>query len=458
MIHWVMGILSVMVTWLIGYNLVATCLRTERYFQLSLGWPLGSGVVSLLVFAVYLCGGALGGWFIFAQLLVLAGTIVLRRACRQACVTIDTPPPLFSNFAGAWLLRALLGLVLLAVLVRAITSPALRFDEIHDWGFKALSTAVLGKPFQDRWPLMLFPNHIPFLGASVHLAMPSPRETVVHIIPFMYYLSLAGCFHYAVVYMTRERAWALPLTFLLLMGMPELQVQSDRLVCDLPMASIMFASFVCALFWVENGRWPCALLAGLLAGLCAWTKTDGIILAAGTGGALVVGGWLEKERRSQVIRAALIFGGAALLVIAPWYLFLHLADVALDSSGHVGSFQADRWPIILHRAGLTIQRYYVLSTLAFVLFLLSAWYKCRKGRALVIIVVVAAGFFHALFPLFLLPDDAFGGWQRFMRVGISRYFLHFAPVMMVAIAAVAYCPWFRPLTRLFRLFMLGRNK
>jgi len=457
MIHWITGILSIVLTWTIGYTLVATFLRSERYLQWSLGWPLGSGIISLLVFFVYLCGGTLGGWFLFAQILLLAATIFFRRTYSGTVVKIKSESVAFSHFAGAWVLRGLLVFVCFAVLLHAITTPALRFDEIHDWGFKALSTALLGKPFQDRWPLMLFPNHIPFISASIHAAMPAPRETVTHLVPFMFYISLLGCFHYAVVYLTRQRAWGLPLTFLLVLGMPELQIQSDRLVCDLPMATVMFASFICCLFWIDTGRWPGALLSGLFAGICAWTKTDGLILAAGVGGAFLIGGWLEKDRRSQLIRACLIFGGMVILVVAPWYIFLAFADIGIESSGHLSSFQADRWPIILRRVGLTLQRKYVLSTLAFVLFLLSCWYKGVRGRKAVIIITIAAGFFHALFPLFLLPADAFGGWQRFMRVGISRYFLHFAPLMMVSIAAVAYCPWFRPLTRVFQLFVLGKN-
>jgi hypothetical protein len=458
MINMLPGILGLILTWMTGYILVSAFVRTATYFRLCLGWLVGAGITSLAVFVQFLAGGRMSPWFLLLQLaLLIIAAMLNRKNCRRAELWITTEPA-WTNFIGAWALRLLMLFMLFSVFVHAITCPALRFDEIHDWGFKALSTALLGKPFQDRWPLMLFPNHIPFLGASVHAVMPAPRETLTHVIPFMYLVSLLGCFHFAAVYFSRSRAWGLPMTLILLTGAPKLMVHADRLLCDLPLAAEFLASFVMAAFWLRTGSRVWLLLSGILAGLCAWTKTDGLLLAAGLGAAMLPAGLLQPARRSGIIKTLIYWGLAVAIIVGPWYIFLMFQEIGMESSGHLGAFHPERWLTICRRALLTIDRYYTIPFILLLVFLPGLYRRQTRVESLFLLATILVGFFHALFPLFLLPEDAFGGWHRFMRVGITRYFLHFMPLLALAPAFVSQVPWLKPFTRVFALVMYGRNR
>ncbi len=448
MIH---GVASLVVTWLTGYLLVTALTKGKWSLSASLGWLFGSGITSLSMFGIYLSGGNLLSWFPVVQGTLLLVSVVLR--CRAKPV-LNLIPPEASESRLSWIgyvLAVLLAMLLASVFVHGITTPALRFDEVHNWGFKALSTAHYGEPFQDKWRYMMFPNNIPFIGASVHMYLAEPRETLTHLVPFLFLLSLLGCFHHAVVWLSGRAHWGLPLTLFLVLGVPDVMIEGDRLTCDLALAALTMSAVVFALHWLDSGRVFAAVLCGVTCGLCMWTKTEGLMLAAGVAGAVVVGALCDTERRRRVLRHGMLWSACVLAVIGPWYLFLRTEGVGMESSGHLGTLELGRWPLIADSLRLNAFKVNLLPTVAFLVFLVGGSFGGKWRTKVFLTLVVIAGLLHAATPCLLVPDNAFGGWRNFTKVGIPRYALHYVAVMLLSLTAVAGARWLGPLDRVFML-------
>ena len=455
-IDWITGIAYLAVSGWMGFNVVRALTGRHLLLALAGGWLLGLGAASLGIFWIYLLGGTVSGALPWLQLTLL-GLSLAFLSVRRGKADPVTSPARFSVYPAAWMMRLLLAFLCLSVLLQAITSPALRFDEIHNWGFKALSTVVEDRPFQGYWPFMLFPNHVPFAAAGMMSYMQQPLETAAHLIPFLCYVCLLGCFHVAAVEASGRTYWGLPLTCLLAVTVPELMEQGDRLTCDLPLAANLICAVAFALLWLRRGGWGALALSGVAAGLCGWTKTEGLLLTAGVGLGLALAVGVRSGVRKDFWSAAGVWALAAGLTIGPWYVYLQFTDVGLDSSGHLGAFDAERLPVVLAGLGSMLRYKFPAPTLAFLFFLAIGFFKAERGLYLFFLAVVAAGFVHVILPLMMLPGDAFGGWQDFMKHGLERYCLHMAPLMMLSLAAAAREKVYSPFDTLFAWLMGARS-
>jgi hypothetical protein len=440
-------------TWITGYLLVRGFLGRRGWVGASLGWLLGSGLTSLAVFLVFLCGGRLLPWLPIIQALLLAGawTFGRTRLAIQEAPIPDTPPGHFWR-PGAWLMISVLAVLFASTGLSSITNPVLRFDELHNWAFKALSTAVHGQPFQDEWPFMLFPNHIPFLTASFLGYQGEPRETVAHLIPLLFLFSAVGVMAGAARQLSGKSWWGLPMAVLLLFGVPELIYQTDRFYCDMPLAALHLASVLTGLIWLADGPLAAAVLSGVFAGLGVWTKTEGLLLAAGVGGGLFLGALLRpRDERKPFVRALLFWIAGFLLVAFPWPLYLKFRGVDLQSSGHLGNaFYLERWGRLFAYTWMLMKEQFRMPVLAFFLFLALGFSRRTRASYIFLLATLAVGLLHLWLPILVLPEDAFGGWRLFMKHGMDRYILHIAPVMLLSLAAVGRAGRLKGLDALFR--------
>ncbi|MBU1910105.1 MAG: hypothetical protein KJ726_08660 [Verrucomicrobia bacterium] len=446
-------------TWLTGYFLIRRLLGLPGWGGVALGWLLVSGLTSLAVFFIYLCGGTLLPWLPVVQGVLLAAVLVLHH---RGCVGVESAEAVLKP-ARTWRPGAILMILLLAFLlgaagIKAITTPALRFDEVHNWGFKSLSTAVHGRPFQGEWPFMLFPNLMPFLTASFLVYQGDPRETIAHMIPFLFLVAAAGALYAGAQRLSGKAWWGLPMTILLLFGAPELMVQSDRFCADLPLTALHLASVVAGLIWLTGGPAAAAALSGVFAGLGAWTKTEGILLAAGVGAGLLLAALLRpKEERRPWLHAALLWMAGFALVAGPWSLYLKFRGVDMQSSGHLsGEFNPERWGRLFVHIRTVLLRHFRIPLLAFFLFLALGFRRRTRAVYVFLLVTLVLGWVHLWLPILLMPGDAFGGWIAFMKSGMTRYVLHIAPVMLLSLAAVARADRLKGLDALFRRLNGGR--
>lgn len=464
------AIAGLAVTWATGILLVRRWGRDRAWWlTASLGWLLGSGLTSMGLFLVFLLGGRLLPGLPIVQTLLLATAVGIQRPRREP-VSQELDPPSGGRSSrdavkgsrapgilqrlrpGVWLMAGVLALILASTALSSITTPALRFDELHNWAFKALSTAVHGRPFQGEWPFMLFPNHIPFLTASFLGYQVEPRETVAHVIPLLFLFSTVGVMAGAARQLSGKPWWGLPMAVLLLFGAPELLNQADRFYCDLPLAALHLASLLTGLAWLDGGTTAAAALSGVFAGLGAWTKTEGLLLAGGVGGGLFLAALLRpKEERTSFWRPLLAWLAGFAIVAAPWPIYLQLRGVDLQSSGHLANtLHFDRIGRVVAYSWQVMKDAYRLPALAFVLFLFLALRRRTRAAYVFMLTVLAAGLVHLWLPILVLPEDAFGGWRAFMKHGMGRYVLHIAPVLLLSLAAVGRAGRLKGLDALFR--------
>ena len=450
------GIAGLTATWLVGYNVVSMVMRGRLYFRISAGWLLGSGITSLSMLLIYFCRLDLRVWLPAVQCMLVVVSLIVRRYVGKRAVLAERVVEEQRPLVTGWLLLALLAVVGASVGIHAVTMPAVSFDELHNWGFKALSTSVSGRPFEGYWPFKLFPNNVPFLGASVHIWLLEPRETLTHLVPFFFFLSALGCLCHGAVELSGRRHWGLPVVVLFVLGSPILMKESDRLTCDVALTSLTVAATVFAMIWLKSGTRATLIFCGIFSGLCAWTKTEGLMLAAGIGGAVGLGSLIKSKKFRGSFCDTLVWLAAVLVVIGPWYAFLKIQGIGMESSGHLGSLQFERLSPILGQIKDMLRVHYMLPSIAFILFVLGSIVKGNRPQQVALLIIVAAGFGHAILPLLLLPEGAFTGWRNFMRVGMHRYLLHFAPVMMLSVAAASNSRLLSSLDGVFQLLVHGR--
>lgn len=440
--------------WAVGTLLARQALGLGWAKAWAPGWLLGSGLVSLGVFAVYLAGGALRPWL--PLLLAALAAVTLWRSVRRKpekpaipAVEPATPAmiPTTSAAAGkpatlagwpAWVVAAVLAIIAASTLVHALVEPEARFDALHNWGFKALSTATHGKPFQGYWPMEAFPNHVPFLAGAFMALQKFPQETAAHLIPFLFFLAALGLIGTAAQELSGRRGWGWPMALALAVGCPLLAAHVDQLYADLPLASLHLGAVGMAIFWLTRGRPAAAFLSGVFSGLGMWTKTEGLLLALGVGGALAFAA-LARPRADwrATLRGLAAWAVGVLLAGGPWPLYLLLHYISPATTGHVDNVvHWERLAYIVRETFLHFRRVEWLPALGAVFGFALGWSRKTLPLYLFLAAVIAAGFLHFWLPLLVIPGDAFGGWRDFMDNGLARYAMHIAPVMLLSVALV----------------------
>ena len=443
--------------WTTGTLLVRQLLGWPWFRAICPGWLLGSGLASLTVLGLHLAGGTLLPWLPIALALQLAavGAWAFRRPPSAADDSVDAAerPSVFAGLAFAFL-----AIVAVRTLLHAVTEPESTFDALHNWSFKALSTAIHGRPFEGYWPFVLFPNHVPFLGATFLGLQSAPQETAMHVVPFLFLLSCLGTIAQAAQALSGRRAWGLPAAMLLVVGSPMLLAHADRLYCDLPLAALHLASVYLAICRLTGSRLPAAFLSGIFSGLGMWTKTEGLLLAAGVGGALLLAEWVRTDTaRGASMKTLGAWIGGLLLAGGPWPLYLALVRVPPDSSGHLGNaLHLERLASILRATFQHFRGQGFVPAIGGAFFLLLGWKRSTRPLYLFLGATLAAGFLHVWLPLLVIPDDAFGGWQTFMENGLNRYCLHFSPVLLLSGALVARTGRAGGLDRLLQRLMVRK--
>lgn len=425
--------------WATGALLVRQLLGVSWLRAAAPGWLLGSGLVSLSVFFLHLAGGSIRPGLPIL-LAVWAGAAIVWR--------IRRPRPIVPDDAGnpnerpgwlAWGVAAVIGVVAASVLAHALATPEARFDALHNWSFKALSTAVHGRPFQGYWPLPDFPNHVPFLAGAFMALQSFPQETAGHAVLFLFFLACIGTIGQAAQSLSGQRGWEWLMALALTAGIPLLMSHTDQLYADLPLAALHLAAVQMAILWLTGGRRSAAFLSGVFCGLGMWTKTEGVLLAAGVGGALLLAGLARTDvSRAATLKAMALWGAGLLLTGGPWPVYLLLQGVAPGSSGHLdAAAHWDRFPAVFRQTVQALRRRETLASLGALFFFLLGGSRKTFPLYLFLATTIVAGLLHVWLPLLVVPENAFGGWREFMQNGMDRYCMHIAPVMLLSAALVA---------------------
>jgi hypothetical protein len=261
----------------------------------SLAFPLGGGLVSLLHFALLPLGvehPAISGLLLLG--LLAGGWLAAGRWLRPDNPLEAGPPVAELAFPYTWVLGMVAVGTLLAMLSSTLMhiaeAPHGEWDSWAIWTVKAKYLAS-GEPY---WRNAVDPTYR-FMHPEYPLLTPSLMAwcwkfgtswpmVVPQAVAMLSLLSLTGITFATVALL---RGPALGFVALLTVCAPNMLVANGAaLYSDIPMAAVLAAAAALAALSVSGKAGPvAAVLAGMLAGLCAWTKLEGVIhIAALTSG------------------------------------------------------------------------------------------------------------------------------------------------------------------------------
>ncbi|HEX2697264.1 MAG TPA: glycosyltransferase family 39 protein [Anaerolineales bacterium] len=262
-------------------------------FKAFLGIGVGLGISSLLYF-LYLLLFAGQRWFIFLQLTVLLLLVI---------ITIWKERNLGRPFPPRWSLsrtQSVLIVVSLIVFAISLTSTAsyLLRRKQGDWDAWMMFNRAARFMYRDQthWLESFSRQMDPIFHADYPLLLAlntaSGWDTLGEETPRVPMIQSAlfsiGCMGLAVSALASiKSAGQAALGLIILWGTPALVDEGARELADVPLAFFILATVILIYFYVMHRKSSLLVLAGLTAGLAAWTKNEGSLFVIAVGIALV---------------------------------------------------------------------------------------------------------------------------------------------------------------------------
>jgi hypothetical protein len=285
-----MTILVLLVPVLLGFALMRAVWpngwRVCRHdvFRASLGAGFGLGLCSCLFFLALSLG--LPGAALPVEIALLAAVAAFYARTRAGddcrfCATQPEAPRVPWLLPGAAVL-AVAGALATFVLF-CVMAPLGESDAWSIWNLRAKFLALGGKNWTDAFSSVIgwsHPGYPLLIPASVGQAWHTIGET-----SFLAPIFVAGLFTFAtagLLYSSMEIRRGRPqalLALLALLGASSFARNGAALYADIPVGFFLLAA--AALIGMEERFPAAAALAGLSAGLAAWTKNEGLLFAAG---------------------------------------------------------------------------------------------------------------------------------------------------------------------------------
>lgn len=392
-----MTLLCLAAIWLIGFGLV------RWMFPRPVGWSLhnvllfsfaigaGAGIASCLYFLTLVLAGAdhsvLAATIGAAVLIALALAVFAKRKGPSFEWLPGPPVP--------WYVKALLAVAV--VLAVTMFLGAVFYNPHGDeaawsvWNLRARFLFRAGPQWRDaflsdlKWTHLDYPLLLPGLVAMCWSLARGESVDAPIAIAFLFTLGAAGVLTAALGHLRGKTQALLGATVLL--GTASYIALSAALYGDVPLSFYILATL--ALFWLQDhnaqnsrpGDWRFSVLAGLMAGLAAWTRNEGAIFVVAVILARSVA--LASARRSadllpQIVR---FIAGAAMPVAIVIYFKLRVggaSDLLSESGADLLKHLADpaRW-ILTAQAFVVVLFTFGRFLLPMVLALALYWYLVR---------------------------------------------------------------------------------
>jgi hypothetical protein len=371
--------------------------------------------------------------------LALAWRVARRRAGGDGAAATPAPPASW----GQWLLASVLAQ---AVLVAAVCAwrayqaePYGGWDGWAIWNLQARLMLRAGA----EWPALLaepaiswthpdYPRLLPAAVARLWAWGGAETPAAAALISVAFAASALGVL-LAVV--GRRRGWTLALAAgLLVVGTPFFVTFATNQHADIPLGGFMLAALALVVLASEGADARGGLLlAGLCAGLAAWTKNEGLLFALGF--ALLAGGWVWLRVGRKAFGALAVGLGVGLVPVAVFKFGLappnDLMSVPLGPR-IAQVFESTRHGAILGSFGRELRGFgewawppYLAMALPFV-----AWRQRRRlvGSEWMLAVVIAlmlAGYYVVYL---LTPQDL----QWHLNTSLVRLLLQLWPLAILA--------------------------
>ncbi|WP_414664585.1 ArnT family glycosyltransferase [Horticoccus sp. 23ND18S-11] len=321
--------------WTLGVLLVAvlrpagSSWRRDGAVLVSLGLLLGLGVTSTLFFFASLASARPAFWAGAGELAL--GAFLAWRLARRATDGTESKPMPASNPVLWWILAWIFGQIVVVATVVAwrsyLAEPYGGWDGWAIWNLHARFMLRAGP----EWPLLLaapsinwthpdYPRLLPAAVARIWAWAGTETSAAAALVSGAFAAGLVGLL-VAVVARVRGLAVGL-LGGIVLVGTPFFVTFAPNQHADIPLAGFMLAAVGLVALGdrrsdTDRGWFA---LAGLCAGLAAWTKNEGLLFALAF--AAVVAAWAEPDagrRNLARLLAGLAIALVPVVVFKIWY-------------------------------------------------------------------------------------------------------------------------------------------
>ncbi len=296
-------------------------------FKAFLGIGIGLGLSSLLYF-LYMLFFAGAGWFVFVQTGILLALLVInvgreRKHWRPALPrwSLTRVQMIFLGIAGLVFLVSVLSTA--SYLLRRVQGDwdawmmynrAARFIYRDQTGWLGSFSSRMDPIFHADYPLLLAMNI-----AAGWEALGDETPHVPMLISALFSLGCMGILVSALA--SLKSAGQAALGLIVFWGTPAVVDEGARQLADVPLASYMLATVILIYFYAVRRKPMLIVLAGLTAGLAAWTKNEGTLFVIAALPALIL-----AFRRDRLLTVLMGYGlGLAFPLAIVLYFKLFMA-------------------------------------------------------------------------------------------------------------------------------------
>lgn len=319
----------------LGHSLLLFWPEVDRSPHLVLAFALGGSVITwqlfIIKFIFQLPLNALSLGLFVAELIILA-VLHYRRGSKllPSFTWLRVSGPLNQS------LLAVILLILLLSLLRALTNPLLVFDALATWAYRVkvlyYHQADLLNPealaFWANISKSNYPWHLSLLAWFQTLLSGTFSNTLINFLPWCYYAGLLV----AVYVLAKDKltqTWSLALT-LLVATMPLLFYHSYSFYADLPLAFYIAVTCLVWRRWLSNHSISTLILSSVLAGCALLVKSEAIFFISPLVFLSLFKLWQNKAQFKNFWPLATTFA-----IYSPWsfWLITHRLSISNVASG-----------------------------------------------------------------------------------------------------------------------------
>ena len=358
--------ISILLAWLIGFLLVQALDPVRNMqprwaavlFHAALGAGIGMGVTSVIFLLLDVSGAASPGAIFGIDIALVGGLAWQCLHSRSRGVALSSSGDATPGFRWTWLLALAFGIVLLIACIRmvqmAVAVPAGEWDAWTLWNLRAKFLAGPSGAWRYALSPLLYGTHPDYpLLLSAFIARVwkagGDMDAVAPVVTaFAFFASLIALLVSAVALLRgAASAW---LAGLVILSTTSLLIWAPSQYADIPLAFYYLGAITLLLLdaAATGGSQKALFLAGLCAGLAAWTKNEGIAFLVTILIVFLAFTMWQRRTGAAMIRAGWLLAGAVPGVLLALWLKFFLAPatdplVTQGSSGLARLHDASRY-------------------------------------------------------------------------------------------------------------------
>jgi hypothetical protein len=435
--------------------------RAELALRIALSWGFGQGLTSCMLFLYLLVNGRADRFYVPAELLVclsLAVVVLFSRrksgAFRERPHTSERPvmaAGLRRLLASAFYIAIAASVVVIAV--KLSRNPSGEWDAWAIWNLRARWIARSGYEWREsfssviEWSHPDYPLLLPLTVVRGWLYAGAETTSVPMLYAWLFAASTIAVIAGAIATM-RSPAQAY-LAGLVLVGFTFFAEQATWQYADVPLMFFFLSALVLAALYVGHGAevgrgW--LILAGVAAGLSAWTKNEGMLFVLAFGAAHLIVALYQGGPRQYVRQISAVLAGLVPLLVVVFYFKMQLAPPSEMASAITSTTAIDkvldikRYKLVVRNIAdqiLLHKGYGINLTYVLLIYIVCIGFTrlSKRPAALggILLILMASGYF---FVYITTPHDL----ELHIRFSIDRLLLQLWPSFVFTFFMLAGMP------------------